>query len=289
MLAAPNQPVGHVSTWTCPTCGVRCATPYCSKCGEQQLRPGDLTARDLLKQLLEWLSAIDGRLIRTIRLLICKPGALTAAHIAGQRKAFLRPLQLFLVANALFFAAQSATDINILSSSLDSHLHQQDWSTLARTLVTRELATKGTDLVQYAPVFDNAVVLNAKMLIILMCVAFVPALAPFSYRTRRPVGVHVVFSLHLYSFILLLFCLSLALAEAHMWAGGGGLTSPHVDLVLSISNLSAGGLYLYLALAIVYKMTGVARLLAAGVLSCVVAIIVIGYRFVMLILTLYTT
>ena len=41
---------------------------------------------------------------RSYRTLLAAPGAITVAHVRGRRRAWLGPLQLFLIANALFFA-----------------------------------------------------------------------------------------------------------------------------------------------------------------------------------------
>jgi hypothetical protein len=138
------------------------STPYCSQCGERRLRPWDLTLRGLLLQLLQAVTSIDSRLLRSFRLLLTRPGFLTTAFVRGQRTPYLGPFQLFLITNVLFFAMQSLTHANIVGTTLDSHLHQQDWSMLAQTLVSQRLESKGTTLDLYAPIFDHAVVQNAK-------------------------------------------------------------------------------------------------------------------------------
>ena len=105
-------------SWDCPICNVSHNTAFCPQSGEQPLRPNDLTARDLFTQAIAWLTSFDGRLPRTVRHLLMRPGALTADHIRGDRRRYLGPLQIFLIANALFFAVQSWTQTAILSSPL---------------------------------------------------------------------------------------------------------------------------------------------------------------------------
>ena len=67
--------------------------------------------------------------------LITQPGVLTVAYIQGRRVPYIPPFQLFLIANVLFFALQSLTNTNIVSSPMDSHLHMQDWNAIAENLV----------------------------------------------------------------------------------------------------------------------------------------------------------
>lgn len=239
-------------------------------------------------QFLRQFSSVDGRLARSFRLLLARPGALSAAHVEGRRRAFLGPLQVFFIANALFFAIQSFTHFNIFSSTLDSHLHQQDWSAVARVLVSDRLAAKGTTLAAFAPGFDRAAILNAKALIILMALAFVPFLPALFHGARRRFGAHVVFALHLYAFILLLYSLALLVAEAQLRLGGDGLLSPVVDLTLTLANLTACGLYLWYGIGVFYGSRGVARAAKAVALAFVILLIALGYRFAIFLITLYS-
>ena len=274
--------------WSCPSCGRTRATAYCPSCGEEPLRPRDLSVRDMSGQFLRQFSSVDGRLARSFRLLLARPGALSVAHVTGRRRAFLGPLQVFFIANAIFFAIQSFTHFNIFSSTLDSHLHQQDWSPIAQALVDRRLAAKGLTLAAFAPVFDHAAVLNAKALIILMTLAFVPFLPAIFHGAHRRLGAHVVFALHLYAFILLLLSFALLLAEAQLRLGGRGLASPAVDMSLTLFNLAACGAYLWFAIGAFYGSRGVARLLKAAGLAFVIGLIVLGYRFAIFLITLYS-
>src|SRR6185436_1958957 len=124
--------------WVCPTCASTVETPYCPACGERPVLPRELTLRGVFHQLCQAVSSIDGRLIRSLRTVLIRPGALTVAYAEGRRKPFMGPFQVFLLANVVFVAAQSLTGMNVLfSSTLDSHLNHQDWSALAQRLVAR--------------------------------------------------------------------------------------------------------------------------------------------------------
>ena len=277
------------STWTCPDCGEARDTPYCPQCGEQPLRPGDLTLRDLAVKFGQSVSSVDGKALTTFKTLITRPGQLTVAHLKGQRRTLIGPLKVFLIANALFFAAQSATRTNILSSTLDSHLNQQDWQAVARPMVAAHLRANHLTLAQYAPAFDTAVVIYAKSLIILMALCLAPILAIIVWQRRMPIGAHIVFALHLYAFVLLLFCVSLGITELDLLTGGPGLVSPAVDMTLSLFNFAVCFAYLYFATGKTYDVQGAKRLLAALFVTICVAAIVIGYRFLMFVVTLSWT
>jgi hypothetical protein len=275
--------------WTCPKCKVVVTTPFCAHCGEEPLPPRDLTLRGIAEKLLHAVTSIDARAARSAWCLLRRPGDLTVAWTSGLRKPYVAPFQLFLIANVLFFALQWLTGENVFSSSLDSHLHHQDWSGLAQSLLDRRLQATHTSYEQYAPVFDRAVVLNAKSLILLMTLPFALLLPLAFLRERRPFMTHVAFSLHLYTFALLLFCVALLAAKLSALFGFGGLDVPAVDNVLSAANVIACAAYIHLAIGPVYGATGTMRAVKAVLLTLAVAAIVLGYRFVLFLITLYAT
>jgi len=277
------------SGWNCPTCRGFVLTPFCARCGEEPLVQRDLTIRGLAENLLHALTSIDARVLRTTRRLLRRPGQLTREWSIGIRKPYVAPFQLFLVANVIFFALQSLTGEIVLSSPLDSHLHHQDWSELAQSLLAARLDARHLSIGTYTSVFDSAVALNAKSLIGLMAIPFTLLLPVVFWRARRPFMTHVAFALHLYTFLLLLFSVGMLVARVFAWIGFGGLESAAVDDVLSIVNLAACSAYIYCAIGPVYAAAGQLRALQALILSLAVAVIFLGYRFALFVITLYTT
>ncbi|MBW0006643.1 MAG: DUF3667 domain-containing protein [Sphingomonas sp.] len=277
------------TSWTCPSCGKRRRTKFCAECGEERLRPRDLSFTDLAARFARTLSSVDGKLLRSSRAIFVAPGALTDSYIRGERRRFLGPLQLFLIANALFFAVQSLTNTNVLSSSLDSHLHVQDWRDFAQSLVADRFGDDEQAIAAFAKSFDRAAIFNAKALIILMVLAFAPAAALLFRGAHRAAGAHIVFALHLYSFVLLVLCVALSVAEASLLLGGGGLASPVVDTWLSLANVAVCGAYIYLAIGPAYSARGLSRTVAAIVLTATLALLFVGYRFAIFVITFYTS
>src|SRR4029453_5614198 len=94
---------------------------------------------------------------------------------------------------------------------------------------------------------------------LLMTLPFALLLPLAFLRERRPFMTHVIFSLHLYTFLLLLFCAALLLAKLSALLGLGGLDAPMVDNVLSIANLTMCALYIYVPIGPAHEATGVRR------------------------------
>ena len=79
---------------------------FCSDCGQRDVDPRRPMSR-LVAELLEETFDVDGRLIRTLRVLFGTPGELTCQYLAGRRQRYTPPLRLYLVVSLLFFVAMS--------------------------------------------------------------------------------------------------------------------------------------------------------------------------------------
>jgi len=211
------------------------------------------------------------------------------AYLEGQRKLYTLPLQLFLVANILFFAMQSLTGAKIFSTPLDQHLHSDMWSGVAQKLVAQHVQTRRTTEAQYTPVFNQAVAQNGKSLIVLMVLPFALLPALLFRGSGRPFVAHIVFSLHFYAFLMFLFCVFLIGVGVSLLAGGRGLDSESFDHALSIAALIVCATYLFIAARTVYGAKGVRRILKTVLLIVAVVGTFLGYRFVLLLITLQTT
>jgi hypothetical protein len=285
--AAASEPP-PAAPWFCPNCRLEVATPFCPRCGERPIKTEDLTFGGALARILHAATSVDGRVLRTFGRLLRHPGTLTKAYVDGQRKPYATPFAIFLLANVLFFTVQSLTHLSVLGSNLDSHLHLQDWKELAQVLLDRHLQATHTTLAAYTPVFDRAVVVNAKSLVILMVLPFAGLLALLFLGRRQRFMAHLSFSLHLYAFLMLLFSLAVLFAKVVAAFGGPGLESALMDDSLSMFNLVVSGIYIHAALGPAYEIAGTQRLVKALVLTFAAPALVLGYRFAIFLITLYT-
>ncbi|HKR35492.1 MAG TPA: DUF3667 domain-containing protein [Steroidobacteraceae bacterium] len=275
--------------WACPTCRTSVDTLHCPTCGEKALQPKDLTFLGLMTQAFHTLSSIDSRLLHSLQVLMTRPGAITNAYVLGPRKPYIGPFQLFLIVNVVFFAVQAFAESPIFSTSLHSHMHDQDWSAFARDVVAQKLAATHTTLAAYTPVFDHAVDVNARSLVILLVLPFTLLLIPLFATSHRPFVTHLVFALHLLAFLLLCSCGLLLLSLLEKLLGGEGLRSTLVDWATFAVLVAVIATYLYIATRVVYGATGVVRALKVALLAVVIAAAVPGYRFLIFLVTLYST
>jgi hypothetical protein len=86
----------------CENCGTELRGHYCSNCGQAAIdyrRSFRHVIIDVLDSFLNW----DSKFIRTIGLLLWRPGWLTNQFLEGRRVRFLHPLRLYLLVSIVFF------------------------------------------------------------------------------------------------------------------------------------------------------------------------------------------
>lgn len=92
----------------CRNCHAVLQGPYCSACGQRATAPNP-TFHDLVHEYTHELLHVDGRLWRSVWLLLSRPGRLTREYCAGRRASYLAPLRLYLIFSILAFAIPSLT------------------------------------------------------------------------------------------------------------------------------------------------------------------------------------
>ena len=93
-------------TGTCRNCGAALAGPYCGQCGQKD-RPLNPSLFSLAGETIAEAFDIDGKLLRSIRILFTRPGFLTNALFADRRASYVSPLRLYLVFSVILFAVSA--------------------------------------------------------------------------------------------------------------------------------------------------------------------------------------
>jgi Protein of unknown function (DUF3667) len=96
----PKQEPAHLTH--CENCGAELRGHYCSMCGQAAVdyhRSFRHVVMDVLDSFLNW----DSKFIRSLGLLLWRPGWLTNQFLEGRRVRFVHPLRLYLLVSIAFF------------------------------------------------------------------------------------------------------------------------------------------------------------------------------------------
>lgn len=107
-MSFPIEDAAALFPNACLNCGATLHGRYCSDCGQStddHKRP----IMHLLRESMEGLIHLDGRLIRTLPLLFFHPGRLARDHMDGRRMRHVPPFRLFLISLFLFMLSMEVT------------------------------------------------------------------------------------------------------------------------------------------------------------------------------------
>lgn len=71
-------------------------------CGQENLEPKE-TVWHLVQHFFNDITHFDGKFFSTVKLLLRKPGFLSAEYIAGRRMSYLNPIRMYVFTSAFFF------------------------------------------------------------------------------------------------------------------------------------------------------------------------------------------
>ena len=140
--AGDHSDAGHTHESACLNCGTALVGSHCHACGQAAHVHKTLGA--FFHDLLHGVFHFEGKIWRTLPLLIVKPGKLTREYIDGRRASYVSPIALFLFCMFLLFTTINTMSGDIsskASTSIDSALTQE-----RRDLVDLEGERKAPDL-----------------------------------------------------------------------------------------------------------------------------------------------
>ena len=206
----------------CPTCGTPFQGRFCHTCGEKRLGPHDLSLGHYWHELVHGFTHADGKIIKSLKAVLLRPGELSRAYMAGRRQFYMRPVSLFIVLNLIYFLVPL---FEVFNTTLHSQMHFNPYSAMARQWIETTTTAAGTDFAAYQQAYAPRSSSNAKlMLVLLVFILSLPMALLYRGKSRWTSG-HVTFSFEVMIFNLMTTAILMALllfglAVMIQWAGG---------------------------------------------------------------------
>lgn len=290
-ILVEERPAVSPERAACPECGEPIDERFCTRCGEKRVEARDYSLRHYLAEALNVFADLESPIPRSFFALLFRPGLLTSEYLAGRRKRYLKPLQLFVLCSLIFFFVQPLTGINTLTTPLDVHLNGMPHKATARRMVAAEVERRKFTLDEYRARFNPVIQNQAKTLVILMVPMLASALLLLYWRGRRYFVEHLVFATHFYSFLLLLLLAVSFAANAYFLAARRfalPLRGVNFDLIYTTVVLAACAVYLSAAMRRVYGQNRRLTLLKCALLIYAGAYILQLYRLILFFTAFYS-
>lgn len=203
----------------CASCGQPFEGRYCSSCGEQALDPSKLTVWYFLtRTVAHELFSFDGKIWRTLGLLLFRPGSLALEYADGRRRPYVNPLRILIATIILYVLATQGgigftLDVGPLklgmapaptspTRSIEATLQQVDRFGILGDMFAERFGSPESASSEIRDRFNRSLNGLATPLSF-TTVLFVALTLYVFFHRRRPLLVeHMVFSVHYYSFVL---------------------------------------------------------------------------------------
>lgn len=273
----------EVANIVCQSCGAQLTGKFCEQCGEQRITTHDYSIVHFFEHALETFTHFDYRSLRALKVLFTQPGELTRAYLRGKRKAFVGPIQMFVIVNVVYAFIGGTT----FKTPLKTQEHDKPFPEMKSAMVARAIEHGNLTREEFAKAFDSNAGAQGKTWIF----AMIPALAfwlAVVYGFRRYYFEHLVFATHFYAFMLLFILAASVVIQLALLVVGIRPGAQRLDYAISLAALGGLVLYLYMALRRTYGGGKVATAIRAVAVGAAIYPILIGYRFLLFFVTLNT-
>jgi hypothetical protein len=207
----------------CPSCGHTMEQKFCSYCGEKRVNRHDFSLKHFIEEAVEGITHFDNKFFRTIKILITKPGKLAEDFSNGIRLRYMRPLQLYIVCNLIFFLA--VIFWTPFSQPLYSYWNYQPYTLLGSKDVVKDKVAEEieafkknydksgtitvalTDKYFYSAVeqkFNKSIKSQSKVFLIILIPTYAFLFMIF-FRRKRFIGEHFILATHFMAALLVYF------------------------------------------------------------------------------------
>jgi hypothetical protein len=268
--------------------------PFCSQCGEKLLTRSDHSFKHVLEEVFGEFAHIDGRFFRTIKTLVRKPGELERAYFHGGRSRYTKPLTLFVMLNLVFFLVQPHT--GLLGYRYHQYLSAKSDGPAHAAIIRDKLLRTHEPERSYEARF-NAVLQEQKKSVLLVSVPVIALIMLILFTgSGRTYVEHLVFSVHLYTYLLVFF-LMLILAAIPIFIVLSRLGAPGAHIArlieseLAISVIVPTGImiYIYRAAKRCYGLSGPLLVVRALLVALAIGFLTGVYRNVLFYTVLWST
>jgi hypothetical protein len=198
---------------TCRNCGAQTVGRYCHECGQDVLAGTGQPVFKIIGQTLGTIFALEGKTPRTLAYLIIRPGFLSEEYKAGRINKYVHPVTLFWMSTLIFFALLvSQIDLGNLQKVTTSDPADKGMVfTFSLGDSTKNYSTNDENTrqktLEFVSLIANYFTKFAPYAGLLLVPVFALLLASFFWRKKFYYVYHLIFALHLHTFLWFFFTL----------------------------------------------------------------------------------
>ena len=282
----------------CITCKTNINGKFCSNCGEKIIDKEDYSLKNFLHNVFNAFTNIDSNFIKSFYLLIKKPGFLTKEYLIGRRIPYLKPVQMFLIANLLYFFIQPFSGVHGFNTPLNSQIKKLPYSKIVNKMLKEKISRLNISYDDYEKKYNKKSETYAKTLIFLMIPMFALILKLLYIKSKKYFVEHLVFSVHFFTFfIFYIFILLIIILRSLIYflfiiipdfIPDFVLQNITVETISIILMFIILFIYFYHSLNYFYGGRKVINALKSSVIPICTLLVIQIYRFILFFITFYS-
>lgn len=271
----------------CPNCAAALTGRYCADCGQKRIDEHEYSLRHFVAHSLHDLTHLDAKILGSIVPLVATPGLVTRDYLEGRRGRYLRPLQTFIILNVIFFLLASQLGMFRMTSKMFLESRPLFFAIKSRPLFEAKQRESGKTAEAFTEKVDERIDHLKRSLLLAVVPLFAGVVALLYLGSGRRYIEHLIFSIHFYSFWLIV-TLAVPVAIVLIVKAFGLLrhavtSAPSEKRYIPESPLIATmffGCWIWLASALrrVYESTRTGALVKSAVLAVVLIVLLLGFR-----------
>ncbi|MCE2996203.1 MAG: DUF3667 domain-containing protein [Cyclobacteriaceae bacterium] len=191
----------------CKSCGNSFHGNYCNECGEKVLKPADRSFKTFLSNILIAITFADSKMIKTLWLVLSKPGFVSKEFAEGRRVNYLKPISLFFVLNLIYFFFPL---IQLFNATLTTQL-SSPWGFYFKNVIAHKMVDMGLNLPSFQLIYHQKTVGFAKLMVMVFVVIASLPLNILYWKRNRFFTDHVGYMVELACFNLFVNAITLSI------------------------------------------------------------------------------
>ena len=279
----------YTSSRVCVSCQQSFTGRFCNRCGEKVVEPQERSIFYFLGNVLNALTFLDSKFLRSLRYLATRPGYITRNYIEGRRVSFMKPLSLFFIANLVYFLFSAFDTFN---SKLTTQMNYLPHSALATTLVEKKLETRQTTLEDFTILYQEQSTTIAKLFLLGFAFLCSIPIMLLNLSKKRYYVDHLLVAMEYTTFLILVVFMGIYLLMLIVMSAGfifdADLKFLFAERYISILIALVSGIVLYAMERRVYAARSVFAIVKTMVLlPCIFGALQL-YRIILFFITMWT-